>query len=302
MARKIILQLLLALAVSAAAQTPKKTPVERTSDTTQVLIAVENKWVEALGKADTTTLDAILAGTYVDTDEEGQRSDKQGIFSVLKSGDLKFEYIKVSDMQVHAYGSGAVVTGLGEQRGTFKGEPLTPRVVFTDTFIRQNGNWRAVASHRSAAPGAPHAVPSNDQAEIKALYDRWAQAFEVRDIDGIMSVYAPGDEVVAYDVVPPLQYKGKDAYRKDYLEFLAQYDGPIHVEYRDMRIMSSGDVGLIHALERFTGKLKTGQPSDMWLRATSGLRKIEGKWVIAHDHVSVPVDFETGKAVLEIKP
>jgi ketosteroid isomerase-like protein len=82
-----------------------------------------------------------------------------------------------------------------------------------------------------------------------------------------MSVYAPGDAVVAYDVVPPLQYKGKDAYRKDYQEFLNQYDGPVYVDYRDMRIVSSGDVGFIHALERFTGKLKNGQPSDLWLRA-----------------------------------
>jgi len=43
----------------------------------------------------------------------------------------------------------------------------------------------------------------------------------------------------------------KEAYRKDYLEFLAQYDGPIHVEYRDMRIVNSGDVGFVHALEQF---------------------------------------------------
>lgn len=69
-----------------------------------------------------------------------------------------------------------------------------------------------------------------------------------------------------------------------------------------MRIISSGDVGFIHALERFTGKLKNGQPSDLWLRATSGVRKINGKWLIVHDHVSVPVDFETGKAALELKP
>ena len=117
-----------------------------------------------------------------------------------------------------------------------------------------------------------------------------------------MSVYAPGDAVVAYDVVPPLQYKGKDAYRKDYQEFLNQYDGPVHVEYRDMRIISSGDVGFIHALERFTGKLKNGQPSALWLRVTSGVRKIAGKWLIVHDHVSVPVDFETGKAALDLKP
>jgi ketosteroid isomerase-like protein len=86
------------------------------------------------------------------------------------------------------------------------------------------------------------------------------------------------------------------------LDFLAQCDGPVHVEYRDMRIFSSDDVGLIHALERFTGKLRNGQPSDIWLRTTSGLRKIDGKWFIVHDHVSVPIDFETGKALLELKP
>src|SRR5438270_10523582 len=106
--------------------------------------------------------------------------------------------------------------------------------------------------------GHVQAVSANNEAEIKALYDRWVKAFEAGDIDGIMSVYAPGDAVVAYDVVPPLQYKGKDAYRKDYQQFLNQYDGPVHVEYRDMRIISSGDVGFIHALERFTGKLKNG--------------------------------------------
>ena len=150
--------------------------------------------------------------------------------------------------------------------------------------------------------GYAQAASAKNNAEIKDLYDRWAKAFEAGDVNGIMSVYAPGDAVVAYDVVPPLQYRGKDAYRKDYQEFLNQYDGPVHVEYRDMRIFSSGDVAFIHALERFTGKLKSGQASDLWLRATSGLQKIGGKWLIVHDHVSVPVDFETGKAALDLKP
>lgn len=58
---------------------------------------------------------------------------------------------------------------------------------------------------------------SSNEAEIKALYDRWAKAFEAKDIDAIMAIYAPGDLVIAYDVVPPLQYKGKEAYRNDYL-------------------------------------------------------------------------------------
>jgi uncharacterized protein (TIGR02246 family) len=158
------------------------------------------------------------------------------------------------------------------------------------------GAWNQTAT-------APHAaITNNDEREIRALLDRWAKTFEAHDIDGIMSNYAPGDAVVAYDIAPPLQYKGKEAYRKDYLEFLAQYDGPIHVEYHDMRVFNSGDVGFVHALERFSGKLKNGQHSDMWLRYTGGLRKMNGKWLIVHDHVSVPTDFESGKAVLDLKP
>jgi len=149
--------------------------------------------------------------------------------------------------------------------------------------------------------GLHAATTNNDKAEIRALLDRWAKAFQAHDIEGIMAIYAPGDAVVAYDIAPPLQYRGKESYRKDYQEFLAQYDGPIYVEYRDMRIVSSGDVGFAHALERFSGKLKGGQQSDMWLRYTGGLRKMNGKWLIVHDHVSVPADFESGKAVLDLK-
>ena len=148
--------------------------------------------------------------------------------------------------------------------------------------------------------GANKTAAHTDDAEIRALYDHWAKVFEARDIDGIMAIYAP--DVIAYDVVPPLVYKGRDAYRKDYLEFLSQYDGPVRVEYRDMQVFSSGDVGFVHALERFTGKMKSGQQSDFWLRATSGVIKVNGKWLIIHDHISVPADFDTGKSVLDLKP
>lgn len=70
-----------------------------TDATAELLKGLENKWVAALMKSDA-TLDSILSDTYVDTDEHGQRTDKQGVLSVLKSGDLKFESIKLSDMQV----------------------------------------------------------------------------------------------------------------------------------------------------------------------------------------------------------
>jgi hypothetical protein len=41
---------------------------------------------------------------------------------------------------------------------------------------------------------------------------------------------------------------------------------------------------------------------NMWIRDTTGLRKVNGKWLDFHDHVSVPVDLATGKAVMDLKP
>jgi ketosteroid isomerase-like protein len=45
-----------------------------------------------------------------------------------------------------------------------------------------------------------------------------------------------------------------------------------------------------------------GQPIDMVVRVTDGYRKVDGNWLIAHEHVSVPVDFATGKPDLMSKP
>lgn len=141
--------LLLAVTFLIVAQAQKNAQAQGTDTTAQTLTTLEAKWVTALTKSDTATLDSIFSDSYVDTDEHGQRTDKQGVLSVLKSGDLKVGFIKLSNMQVHAYGDAAVVTGNASQAGNFKGQPLMPNIVFTDTFIRQNGTWRAVASHRS---------------------------------------------------------------------------------------------------------------------------------------------------------
>lgn len=142
--------LLLAVAFLTPVQTPKTRIAQATDATTQALIDLENKWVAALMKSDTAALDSIFADSYVDTDEHGQRSDKPGVLSVLKSGDLHIVSIKLSDMHVTMYGDAAIVIGTSAQVGNFKGQPLAATIVFTDSFIKQDAKWRAVASHRSA--------------------------------------------------------------------------------------------------------------------------------------------------------
>ena len=149
--KRTITFLLLAMAVLTPALAQKKETSQGTNASSKALIDLENKWVAALEKSDAATLDSIFATTYVDTDEQSHRSDKQAVLGVLKSGDLKMESIKLSDMQVYVYGDAAVVTGSAVQVGNFKGQPLTAKIIFTDTFVEQNGKWMAVASHRSNA-------------------------------------------------------------------------------------------------------------------------------------------------------
>jgi Domain of unknown function (DUF4440) len=149
--KQVMTVFLLAVAILTPAQTQKDGPPQGTSSTTQVLIDLENKWGEALAKSDTATLAAIFADTYVDTDENSHRSDKQGVLAVLKSGQLKIESVKLSNMKVYDYGDAAVVTGSAAQAGNYQDQTLTASIIFTDTFIRQKGKWKAVASHRSAA-------------------------------------------------------------------------------------------------------------------------------------------------------
>ena len=64
-----------------------------------------------------------------------------------------------------------------------------------------------------------------DEQEIRALEDKFAAAFIAKDVDAIMKVYAPGDELFVFDLVPPRQYVGWDAYKKDWQATFAMSPG-----------------------------------------------------------------------------
>jgi uncharacterized protein (TIGR02246 family) len=141
---------------------------------------------------------------------------------------------------------------------------------------------------------------NNDEAEIKRVIEGGVEAVRARDIDGVMSIYAP--EVVSFDIVPPLRYVGAEAFRKVWEEVFFVYQGPIDYEIADLSITVGDDVAFTHSLNRISGTLATGQQTALWLRWTACFRKINGQWLIVHHQNSVPVDLEHGKAVLDLKP
>jgi uncharacterized protein (TIGR02246 family) len=148
--------------------------------------------------------------------------------------------------------------------------------------------------------GAPALADS--RAEIKALEDRFIAAFKAKDVDAIMKVYVPDKSLVVFDVVPPRQYVGAAAYRKDWQEFLSLFPGPLTVELSDLDLVADHNLAYGHSIQRVAGTDKAGKPFDMTVRVTDVYRKIKGQWLVVHEHVSIPVDLATGKPDLASKP
>src|SRR5437016_3858373 len=140
----------------------------------------------------------------------------------------------------------------------------------------------------------------NDETEIQRLLDDGIRSLRDKNIEGIMSLYA--QEVVSFDIVPPLRYVGAEAFRIVWKQVFSSFQSPISYEIHDLNITVGGDVAFAYSLNRISGTMNNGQKTDLWLRWTACFRKINGKWLIVHHQNSVPVDLEKGKAVLDLKP
>lgn len=141
----------------------------------------------------------------------------------------------------------------------------------------------------------------SDEAAIRALEERFATAFNTGDINAIMKTYIPDESLVLFDVVPRKQYPGADAYRAAWADMFSHFRGTPEIAITDLSITVDGNVGFGHSFQRVTGTDLQGYPVDRTVRVTDGYRKIDGNWLIVHEHISVPVDLATGKPVLTSK-
>ncbi|MBV8737811.1 MAG: nuclear transport factor 2 family protein, partial [Alphaproteobacteria bacterium] len=99
---------------------------------------------------------------------------------------------------------------------------------------------------------------TGDEVQIKVLEDQFTAAFNAKDVNAIMKVYVPDQSLFAFDVVPPRQYVGATAYRKDWENFFNGFDGPIKFEISDLAIAADGNLGYSHSIQHISGMSKKG--------------------------------------------
>jgi uncharacterized protein (TIGR02246 family) len=138
-----------------------------------------------------------------------------------------------------------------------------------------------------------------DEAAIRVRIDQLVDAIRATDLDALKPMFAP--DIVTFDVTGPLQRVGAEAKLANWEEAFAIFQRPLDYEIRDLAITVGGDVAFVHGFGRLTGTMKNGTRSGFWVRATMCLRKIDRTWLIAHDHVSVPLDVQSGR-VLDLEP
>lgn len=142
---------------------------------------------------------------------------------------------------------------------------------------------------------------ANHQTQIRRILDHWAEAVRAKDVDGVMSHYVT--DIVAFDLAPPLQYRGADAYRENWEAWFPTFRGPIGYELHDLNIVASEDLAFCHSFNRITGTRTSDEKTDVWVRATVCCRRIDGKWKIVHEHQSVPFYMDGSyRAAVDLRP
>jgi ketosteroid isomerase-like protein len=141
-----------------------------------------------------------------------------------------------------------------------------------------------------------------DKAQIEMLEKRYNQAFNSKDVDGIMACYAPGTSLFVFDAIPPREYPSWEAYKKHWEGLFACYPCPLSNTISEQSITVVGSVAYGHSIQSGFFTRKDGSKVNSAVRVTDVYRKINGKWLIVHEHVSFPVDIDTGKADLLSKP
>ncbi|MGX6606638.1 YybH family protein [Micromonosporaceae bacterium Da 78-11] len=136
--------------------------------------------------------------------------------------------------------------------------------------------------------------------ELRAVVDERVAAVRAKDPKPLAARQHP--DVISFNVLPPLHARGSAATEEATRAWFDGYATDIDYTVRDVDVRAGGEVGFCSFLYHVGGTLKTGGVVDMWVRATLGLLRTDGRWLIVHDHESVPFDAATGRALINLEP
>jgi uncharacterized glyoxalase superfamily protein PhnB/ketosteroid isomerase-like protein len=103
-------------------------------------------------------------------------------------------------------------------------------------------------------------------------------------------------DAVLFDAIPPYRTVGRDAIKAIWEQCFPFFPETFRSEHKDLQIEVSGDLAFVHGLHHFVPEPADHPSGSTWMRVTACYRRVDGKWRVSHEHVSIPFDPMSGKA------
>ena len=138
--------------------------------------------------------------------------------------------------------------------------------------------------------------------EIRDVILARAERLQAGDAAGVMQYNAP--EVIEYTLAPPLGGPADGRDPKPLEAWLTGFEAPPRREVTHLEITADGDVAFATSIDSMSATPKGSSESfTLWYRVTLGLRRIDGHWLVTHEHESVPFEMDgSGRAALDLTP
>jgi uncharacterized protein (TIGR02246 family) len=115
---------------------------------------LEDEWAKALEAHDTTVLAGVVAPDFHGTADSGKTFGRADVLRDAADTAVRMRDVRDQDRQIRIYGQGtvAVVTAHGSWTAEKGGRSEQLHGAYTETWVKRDGRWQAVAGHYSNVP------------------------------------------------------------------------------------------------------------------------------------------------------
>ena len=128
-------------------------------------------------------------------------------------------------------------------------------------------------------------IPSAES-EVRTVLEAWAAATRQNKQGDILQNHAK--DLIIFDVLPPMKYESADSYRRSWGAWQPEAEGETIFDLEELSVTAGHDVAFAHSLIRCGGTMPDGRVFQDLVRATFCLQRVDGDWVVQHQHVSKP--------------
>lgn len=136
--------------------------------------------------------------------------------------------------------------------------------------------------------------------QISDLLNSWLRAVRAKDVAAITSIYH--NDIVAFDAIGQLQFKGIADYRAHWQRCMEFCSGESFFEMHQLQIQAAEQLAFTHFLTHCGGSNDKGELQKCWMRATQCWQHSSAGWKVVHEHYSMPFDMQTGAILSDLTP